>query len=55
MFSELNRPPRPVRIADRSRVAKQPPRRKAEASNPKHFGAPMPGTIGTGVHLILLQ
>ena len=31
----------------RARCAKRPPRRKAEAGNPKHVGAPMPGTIGT--------
>ena len=34
-------------MADRSQVAKRPPPRKAEAGNPKHVGAPMPGTIGT--------
>ena len=47
VFFELNGQPRPVRVADRSQVAKRPPRRKVEAGNPKHVGAPMPGTIGT--------
>ncbi len=47
MFFELNGQPRPIRVADRSQVAKRPPQRKVEAGNPKHVGAPMPGTIGT--------
>ncbi|MGO9989726.1 MAG: pyruvate carboxylase [Steroidobacteraceae bacterium] len=47
VFFELNGQPRPIRIADRSQVAKRPPQRKVEAGNPKHIGAPMPGTIGT--------
>ena len=47
VFFELNGQPRPIRVPDRSQVAKRPPRRKAEAGNPKHVGAPMPGTIGT--------
>ena len=47
VFFELNGQPRPIRIADRSQVAKRPPQRKVEAGNPKHVGAPMPGTIGT--------
>jgi len=47
VFFELNGQPRTLRVADRSQVAKRPPRRKAEAGNPKHVGAPMPGTIGT--------
>ncbi len=40
-----SRVPFASRIA--SQVAKRPPQRKAEAGNPKHVGAPMPGTIGT--------
>ena len=36
-----------MKVADRSKVALKPPRRKAEANNPKHVGAPMPGTIAT--------
>ena len=47
VFFELNGQPRTMRVADRSQVAKRPPRRKAEGGNPKHVGAPMPGTIGT--------
>ena len=57
MFFELNGQPRPIRVADRSQVANRPPPRKVEAGNPKHVGAPMPGTIGTvpvhgGQHLV---
>jgi pyruvate carboxylase len=47
VFFELNGQPRPIRVADRSQVAKKPPQRKAEAGNVKHVGAPMPGTIAT--------
>ncbi|MEP6547977.1 MAG: pyruvate carboxylase [Gammaproteobacteria bacterium] len=47
VFFELNGQPRPIRVADRSQVAKRPPRRKAEAGNVNHVGAPMPGTIAT--------
>jgi pyruvate carboxylase len=47
VFFELNGQPRPIRVADRSQVAKRPPPRKAEAGNPSHVGAPMPGTIAT--------
>ena len=47
VFFELNGQPRPIRVPDSSQVAKRPPRRKAEAGNAKHVGAPMPGTIGT--------
>jgi pyruvate carboxylase len=47
VFFELNGQPRPVRVADRSQVAKRPPRRKAEPGNAAHVGAPMPGTIAT--------
>jgi pyruvate carboxylase len=47
VFFELNGQPRPIRVADRSQVAKRPPRRKAETGNAGHVGAPMPGTIGT--------
>jgi len=52
VFFELNGQPRPIRVADRSQVAKRPPPRKAEAGNPGHVGAPMPGTIATvSVHV----
>jgi len=47
VFFELNGQPRPIRVADRSQVAKRPPPRKVKAGNPKHVGAPMPGTIGS--------
>jgi pyruvate carboxylase len=47
VFFELNGQPRPIRVADRSQVAKRPPRRKAETGNAGHVGAPMPGTIAT--------
>jgi pyruvate carboxylase len=47
VFFELNGLPRSVRVQDRSQVAKRPPQRKIEVGNPKHVGAPMPGTIST--------
>jgi pyruvate carboxylase len=47
VFFELNGQPRPIRVADRSQVAKRPPRRKAEPGNVGHAGAPMQGIIGT--------
>jgi pyruvate carboxylase len=47
VFFELNGQPRPLRVPDRSQVAKRPPPRKVEPGNSKHVGAPMPGTIGT--------
>ena len=47
VFFELNGQPRSVRVADRSQVAQRPPPRKIEPGNPKHMGAPMPGTIAT--------
>ncbi len=47
VFFELNGQPRSVRVADRSQVAQRPPQRKADAGNPGHVGAPMPGTIAT--------
>jgi pyruvate carboxylase len=47
VFFELNGQPRSVRVPDRSQVAKRPPQRKAEAGNPRHVGAPMPGTLAT--------
>jgi pyruvate carboxylase len=34
-------------VADRSQVAKRPPRHKVEAGDVNHVGAPMPGTIAT--------
>jgi pyruvate carboxylase len=47
VFFELNGQPRPIRVADRSQVAKRPPQRKAEAGNPAQVGAPMPGSVAT--------
>ncbi|MCZ8130038.1 MAG: pyruvate carboxylase [Steroidobacteraceae bacterium] len=47
VFFELNGQPRSVRVQDRSKVAKRPPTRKAEAGNAAHVGAPMPGTVVT--------
>jgi pyruvate carboxylase len=52
VFFELNGQPRPIRVTDRSQVAKTPPQRKVEAGNLAHIGAPMPGTVVTvPVHL----
>jgi pyruvate carboxylase len=47
VFFELNGQPRPVRVEDRSQVARRPPRRQVEAGQPGHIGAPMPGTVAT--------
>jgi len=47
VFFELNGQPRSVRVTDRSQVPKRPPQRKVDAANPKHIGAPMPGTVAT--------
>src|SRR5262249_31242421 len=47
VFFELNGQPRSVKVADRGKVALKPPRRKAEANNPSHIAAPMPGTVAT--------
>ncbi len=47
VFFELNGQPRPIRVADRSQVAKRPVQRKAEAGNLAHVGAPMPGSVVT--------
>ncbi len=47
VFFELNGQPRPIRVADRSQVASKAPQRKADAENPAHVGAPMPGTVAT--------
>ncbi|HUY83157.1 MAG TPA: pyruvate carboxylase [Steroidobacteraceae bacterium] len=47
VFFELNGQPRPIRVADRSQVASKPPPPKADADNPAHVGAPMPGAVAT--------
>ena len=47
VFFELNGQPRSVRLADKVAIPARPPQRKVEAGNPKHIGAPMPGTVAT--------
>lgn len=47
VFFELNGQPRSVKVADRSKVALKPPRRKADPGNATHVAAPMPGTVAT--------
>jgi pyruvate carboxylase len=47
VFFELNGQPRSVRVIDRSQKPKRPPHRKGDAGNPRHVGAPMPGTVTT--------
>jgi pyruvate carboxylase len=47
VFFELNGQPRSVRVVDRSQKPKRPPQRKVDAGNPRHVGAPMPGTVTT--------
>ena len=47
VYFELNGEPRSVRVQDRKQVAQRPPQRKIEPGNPKHLGAPMPGTVAT--------
>ncbi len=47
VFFELNGQPRSIVVTERSQVAKRPPQRKVEAGNPRHVGAPMPGTVAT--------
>ncbi len=47
VFFELNGQPRSVRVADRSKVARRAPTRKAAVGDPAQVGAPMPGTVVT--------
>ncbi|ARO14933.1 pyruvate carboxylase [Ketogulonicigenium robustum] len=47
VFFELNGLPRTVRIADRKKTGTRAARPKAEAGNPNHIGAPMPGVVAT--------
>ncbi len=47
VFFELNGQPRPIKVPDRNRGASSAVRRKAEAGNPAHVGAPMPGVVST--------
>jgi pyruvate carboxylase len=47
VFFELNGQPRTVRVPDRKAQAMAPKRPKAEAGNPGHVAAPMPGVIAS--------
>jgi pyruvate carboxylase len=47
VFFELNGQQRAVKVHDRAKVAKRPPRRKADPDQPGELGAPMPGTVVT--------
>jgi pyruvate carboxylase len=47
VFFELNGQPRSVRVVDRALIPERPPQRKIEPGNPRHIGAPMPGTVAT--------
>ena len=48
VFFELNGQPRRIKVPDRTHGAGgQKTRRKAEAGNPAHVGAPMPGVVST--------
>jgi pyruvate carboxylase len=47
VFFELNGQPRTVRVPNRKAKAIAPKRPKAEAGNPCHFAAPMPGVIAS--------
>jgi pyruvate carboxylase len=47
VFFELNGQPRTIRVPNRKAVAKIVRRPKAEAGNPAHVGAPMPGVVAT--------
>jgi pyruvate carboxylase len=45
VFFELNGQPRSIRVTDRSQAPKRAPPRKLDPGNPRHIGAPMPGTV----------
>jgi len=47
VFFELNGQPRAVRVLNRLAAADKVQRPKAEAGNPNHIGAPMPGVVAT--------
>jgi pyruvate carboxylase len=47
VFFELNGQPRSVKITDKSKAATRVAHRKAEAGNPAHVGAPMPGLVAS--------
>ncbi|MGI2034755.1 pyruvate carboxylase [Rhizobium panacihumi] len=46
-FFELNGQPRRIKVPDRNRTSASAVRRKAEAGNSAHLGAPMPGVVST--------
>ena len=50
LFFELNGQPRIIRVTDRSVSDVTTSRAKADATNPNHVGAPMPGVVETGIH-----
>ncbi len=47
VFFELNGQPRAIRVLNRLAAADKISRPKAEAGNPDHIGAPMPGVVAT--------
>ena len=47
VFFELNGQPRVIRVPDRKARAQAARRPKAEAGNPDHIGAPMPGVVAS--------
>ncbi len=47
VFFELNGQPRTIRVPNRAATATKAVRPKAEAGNPNHIGAPMPGVVAT--------
>ncbi|AHM05716.1 Pyruvate carboxyl transferase [Roseibacterium elongatum DSM 19469] len=47
VFFELNGQPRTIRVPNRKAAATQAKRPKAEAGNPAHLGAPMPGVVAS--------
>jgi pyruvate carboxylase len=47
VFFEINGQPRTIRVPNRAVTATKASRPKAEAGNPNHIGAPMPGVVAT--------
>ena len=47
VFFELNGQPRQVRVPNRKATGAQAARPKADAANPGHVGAPMPGVVAS--------
>ncbi len=54
VFFELNGQPREVKVPDRKRAVTKVERAKADAGNPGHVGAPMPGKV-TAINISLGQ